>query len=244
MDEFRNITATKTTICNTTCRNCNDRTFALLKENTLYKQLLLLYQQKISTGCSHNGGCDDQRAGITLELDHIIASTKIHTVGKSSLYWWVGKFKAAEVSMKYQLELDKCQVLCVHHHRVKTWAARRTTHARTLRNQGIVRDFKWQKGKCDGGCGLLVTSANVEFGFDFNHMDPNTKTENISNLVACRYSVDKLHNELKKCNLLCANLCHPNETMRQSLQRRALLSDGVSSVIAGHAGDLQVKQAE
>lgn len=54
-------------------------------------------------------------------------------------------------------------------------------------------------GKCFDCAGVFHRSV-----YDFHHRDPSSKVDSISNLLR---SPDKLKEELKKCDLLCAN-CH------------------------------------
>jgi len=44
-------------------------------------------------------------------------------------------------------------------------------------------------------------------GLEFDHIDPSTKVETISIMLANSYPLELLHLELKKCQLLCAK-CH------------------------------------
>ena len=58
---------------------------------------------------------------------------------------------------------------------------------------------------------------------DFDHIDPMTKTDTISNLVHRDASWLRIETELKKCQVLCAN-CHRRKTAgEQNWQRRSPL---------------------
>ena len=57
--------------------------------------------------------------------------------------------------------------------------------------------------KCEV-CGLIGVESN-QVVFDFHHLDPTLKDYTPSNLMD--KSLERLHNELDKCILLCSN-CH------------------------------------
>jgi hypothetical protein len=219
---FRNIAIKGATEPINSCRTCNDKTVLSKRERPVVKQMLQLLKTKMSSGCSQIGGCDDKREDVVLHLDHIDPTLKINEVCEGMLNWWTAKYEDDEVLIKYQAELDKCQVLCVKHHRMKTMTETRlNVKEKVLRKRDVVRAFKWQKGECHS-CGLLVTADNIDFAFDCNHIDPNSKSECIPFFVRASHSVARLEIELQKCNLLCVNVCHPRETRRQMLERRYL----------------------
>lgn len=41
----------------------------------------------------------------------------------------------------------------------------------------------------------------------FNHIDPASKTKNVGNLISQSYSLSRIKEEMRKCEVLCAN-CH------------------------------------
>ena len=49
---------------------------------------------------------------------------------------------------------------------------------------------------------------------EFDHLDPSLKTFNVSQAVAKGYSWNDVLQEIKKCQLLCAN-CHKRKTAQQ-----------------------------
>lgn len=42
---------------------------------------------------------------------------------------------------------------------------------------------------------------------DFHHRDPNEKVMSIGNIIGRKWSIDKILNEMNKCDILCSN-CH------------------------------------
>lgn len=63
--------------------------------------------------------------------------------------------------------------------------------------------IEYKGGKCEV-CGLVGVESN-QVVFDFHHLDPTLKDYTPSNLMD--KSLERLHNELDKCILLCSN-CH------------------------------------
>jgi hypothetical protein len=49
---------------------------------------------------------------------------------------------------------------------------------------------------------------------DFDHRDVNEKEHNISDMILSCYSLDNINNEIKKCDIRCAN-CHRRRTAKQ-----------------------------
>ena len=117
-------------------------------------------------------------------------------------------------------ELMKCRILCKVCHRIETKAEndklhedrKSTLHRNTinmLRQKEPLRAFvlkeKLLRMKCES-CDLKVTEINA-VAFDFDHIIPANKTNNISTMVGWRKSVEELQIEMAKCRLLCAR-CH------------------------------------
>ena len=48
---------------------------------------------------------------------------------------------------------------------------------------------------------------------EFDHIDPKTKSHNVSEMVKLGYSIKSIINEVEKCRLLCAN-CHRRVTAK------------------------------
>jgi len=49
---------------------------------------------------------------------------------------------------------------------------------------------------------------------EFDHVNPSTKTQNISRMVIEGYSWKSIEKEIKKCQILCSN-CHKRKTARE-----------------------------
>lgn len=49
---------------------------------------------------------------------------------------------------------------------------------------------------------------------EFDHIDPETKTASVSNMIRHLRNVDKVHEEINKCEIRCAN-CHKRRTAKQ-----------------------------
>lgn len=79
---------------------------------------------------------------------------------------------------------------------------------RFLDNRRQFMADKKSKG-CDV-CGYDSNSAALHY----HHLDPNSKSHNISTMIAEGFSLESIEVEIGKCKLLCAN-CHAEETWPQ-----------------------------
>ena len=66
------------------------------------------------------------------------------------------------------------------------------------KKQKEIQDLKSQY-KC-AKCG-----DNRGYVLDFHHIDPLTKENAVSRMIASNYKLDKVYNEITKCICLCAN---------------------------------------
>lgn len=76
------------------------------------------------------------------------------------------------------------------------------------RNKQVVIDEKLRRGSCLL-CNLKVTKLNAA-EFDFDHRNPQEKTSSVSRLKSGQ--IDRLVNEMAKCDLLCCQ-CHRRKTL-------------------------------
>lgn len=160
-----------------------------------------LHKIKMDKGCRVKGCVSD-----VLEFDHV----------KGSKGFDIGSFYMKMHSWeKIQYEIDKCEVVCRFHHRIKSsqdtnimigprkYDAHRV-HWRRITNTEIVNN-EFKIGKKCSECELVCTSDTVS-GFDFDHIDPPTKIKSISDAVPF-WCKKRLISEIMKCRLICAN-CH------------------------------------
>lgn len=75
---------------------------------------------------------------------------------------------------------------------------------RQFRNMTELRAFKAAKG-C-AGCGEMDPIV-----LEFDHRDPSQKVLNIGDCSNCGWSIARLLEEAKKCDVVCAN-CHRRRT--------------------------------
>jgi len=116
-------------------------------------------------------------------------------------------------------EIAKCELVCACCHRVRTAQRERlakgdrvysanpaTRRARecTLRLQERLDSTK--NAPCS-----RCRETFPPVAMDYDHIDPTTKSNNITTLVQRRRKWAVIEEELKKCRLLCAN-CHRLET--------------------------------
>lgn len=82
-----------------------------------------------------------------------------------------------------------------------------TQKNRTLRNEKFIWD-------------ILSSSKCMDCGNDnpvvleFDHLDPNVKFKNISDMKSQAYSIKTIQKEIDKCDVVCAN-CHRIRTAKQ-----------------------------
>ena len=80
------------------------------------------------------------------------------------------------------------------------------------RNKNHIINIKIGIGKCKN-CDRKVTKDKV-CCFDFDHIDRNTKFKSISELGKGSYTIEKIDDEIKKCQLLCC-YCHYDKTLSE-----------------------------
>jgi hypothetical protein len=118
-------------------------------------------------------------------------------------------------------EAAKCDLRCSNCHQIRTMKQNiekrggKITPSFTGRGQQQAREFvdgvRKKIGKCEV-CGYF----NKDFlsVLQFDHLDPTTKNNTISQMVRDSYPLAEIEQEIKKCRMICAN-CHRLHTIKQ-----------------------------
>jgi hypothetical protein len=77
------------------------------------------------------------------------------------------------------------------------------------RNKAFNIERKHERGGCEQ-CGRSFDET-VSFHFEWAHIDPSTKVEDVSKMVGRSRPISKIAAEIAKCRLLCKS-CHSHET--------------------------------
>ena len=175
-----------------------------------------------------------------LENDHIAPNKIKNSHGNS-----VRTLSKCPTIDSLLLELKKCQVVCIKCHRKRTHQRKENPTFRTYSAMKASQDRTPKKEhnnlcKCEQGCcchcGEVVSVGN-EFLFDWDHLDPETKMESISDMVKNCKSLDTIDNEIQKCQLLCC-VCHRIKTMQE---RKWCRIDQQSVAVVQHVDDILSK---
>ena len=81
-------------------------------------------------------------------------------------------------------------------------------YARRLRNKSYVYEYL-QEHPC-----ITCGEADIRV-LDFDHRDPSLKSFGIHRSITNRYSIAKIAEEIKKCDVLCSN-CHRRKTAHEN----------------------------
>jgi hypothetical protein len=107
-------------------------------------------------------------------------------------------------------EIAKCELICLLCHNKRTsvrfdevLGSERKYPPHVQRNIKIINDFK------NKSC-ALCNQQYEHFNMQIDHIDPSTKLYDVCDLKSCK--VEKLLNELAKCQVLCA-LCHRRKSI-------------------------------
>ncbi len=145
--------------------------------------------------CCEKCGCNDP---ILLDFDHINPENKLVNVSN------------ARSTKRILEEVKKTRLLCVMCHRLHTqsqWKNRIVS-----KQSKYVNGIKMKIGKCTD-CDRKVTEETLVC-FEFDHIDPVNKLENIAWLMTKSKSLDVIEKEIAKCELRCAS-CHRLKTRKQ-----------------------------
>lgn len=164
----------------------------------------------------------DQIEVRVLEFDHLseneqrkrglLLDSEIYTPKKSNVC-----NAGNESAMK--LESKKCQLICKKCH-VKETIRREEEKEEKIKTSFVERDIRINqkqmiKERKALGC-EICKYVNIEMPrfFDFDHLDPTTKLENVAAMVHLNYATSLIEQEMNKCRVLCKN-CHHIHTITQ-----------------------------
>lgn len=80
-------------------------------------------------------------------------------------------------------------------------------YLRAITNIRALREYKTERG-------CAVCGEKDPIVLEFNHIDASNKSFNIGETSRQGWSLKKLMEEVKKCEVLCAN-CHKRQTAKQ-----------------------------
>ncbi len=86
---------------------------------------------------------------------------------------------------------------------------RRNTPLQRLRNASVVLEYLLLHP-------CVQCNERDPVVLEFNHADPRTKTANIAELIRSGCAIQRLHDEIAKCEVMCAN-CHQRFTSNARL---------------------------
>lgn len=89
------------------------------------------------------------------------------------------------------------------HYKNREWNAERSLRRRECLNRWLA-DYKLEHGGCNR------CEADDPRAVDFHHVDAETKTLAVNEMVTMGYSKEAIRDEVEQCDLLCAN-CHARE---------------------------------
>ena len=182
------------------CRNTNRRSD--INPTTKKGKCRGVYQTWKSKRSCQNCGIKDSRL---IEADHQKEFKKVHRCGDYA-FWSIHGVEAL------QAELKKCKALCRFCHALKSQAERKKQkQARYIARQKIINAEKLKRGACLT-CNREV-SLETACAFDFDHINPETKRMQVSNMVLKSWDYFNAHakEEMRQCSLLCTN-CHHVKT--------------------------------
>jgi len=200
-ESFVNRRAKLTTWC-ASCRAMKSKCH--ISETTKVGQCKKLWEEwRDSHGCLHCGTTD------CIEADHL--GEKVHEC--SDYPWWA--CHGGVEALKKELA-TKVRPLCRFCHRVHSSVQRGISKNPTrAKKRRYVNALKMRIGCCQV-CKRKVTPETL-CAFDFNHLDPETKRDDISTMVR-RYKLNEFFEyidpEIQLCRLECAN-CHRKFTNSQ-----------------------------
>jgi hypothetical protein len=175
------------------CKECA----RAVSRNQQAEKIAYIQKYKLDRGCVD---CGYRKHPAALEFDHLPEFEKSFSIGKGC---------ASKGWKSIETELAKCEVICGRCHILRTLARRddrileTEQQLRKYRRYRMVSEIKLLVGCTD--CGWAGHSEALQF----DHLPNTTKAFNISNSYLL--SVEKILNEIEKCEVVCTN-CHAIRT--------------------------------
>ncbi len=155
--------------------------------------------------CNHTGCTIEWQA---CDIDHVFPIRK----GKSLAM--CPSIKNIDDEIRRNTDPDgtiQLQLLCVIHHRMKTYAE--TPRDSPSSKRKTIDTWKEAQQKCQN-CRLTVRMLPL-YCFDSDHLDRTLKLQSIAEMENdSSYTIEQVRSELEKCRMLCAN-CHRCHTAQQ-----------------------------
>ncbi len=183
------------------CRSCSNK----ISNDAFHRNNGHAYQRtkwiyKYGKSCKICG-CSDINL---LEFDHIDPDKKKYNICQMT------------GSKKLLIEAEKCQLLCIWCHRLRSQEQRNnmslnqyTPYTPYTVTKDFVDGIKLAIGCCQS-CERTVYPDET-MCFDFDHLNPSTKFMNISQMISNHHSNEHIIEEIQKCWLLCC-ICHKLKT--------------------------------
>jgi hypothetical protein len=142
-----------------------------------------------------NNPCVDcgEKNILFLEFDHIHSKTE-----------WVSFLIRRHASIEtIKAEIDKCLVRCIGCHRIKTNLAYRDSKKNGTKQVQFINQYL-STAKC------MDCNISNPLLLEFDHVR-GVKNHNVSTLVRNGYSIQKIQEEIDKCEVVCCK-CHRTRT--------------------------------
>lgn len=88
-----------------------------------------------------------------------------------------------------------------------------------IKNKNYVNKYKLNKGCQNNSCNWKGKFKPEML--DFDHIDPKLKTKCIQQMVQSGYSLNKIIEEINKCQILCSN-CHRTKTKKYIYEKKEI----------------------
>lgn len=210
-----------------TCKSCYCKTrrsrYDPTKGHDKYRKKKAYYNNlRLQAGCCAN--CQSTENIQNLQFAHYSRKDKSRRRSGKLLHFAGSTIK----QMNEELKLGR--FLCMRCHCIETAAENRdklSNHPITSRGRQFVQErrvFVNKKKLEIGGCqqpGCLKTVSAPFSYWEFDHLPQYVKIDTISNMVGATKPIEMICDEIKKCQLLCAD-CHRNITAQRRVEKKAL----------------------